>query len=316
MPRKSINKQKLICAQCKTQILEDEDSMQCDVCEKTLHNQCTKLDKKQIDTLTANLSLEYKCFLCSPTKSTSVERDLGEIKTKLNQLDEIKETIKFMSTQYDTILKGVAKNTKKIEKLEKENNELKSEVRNLKLSVKFLNDNRVRNDCIINGIKTNEYENAIDVVMDLAKKTGANISKQEVEEAYFLNNNATKKSVVVKFVNNKSKKTLMSEKSKLREIEDFKSVYINDFLSRETVQLLTYAKALKSVGYKYIFPKGGNVCAKRDTSSKQIYIKSMEHVDNILCKTVNGASTSTHGKKVIAVDSEDEDDDDDGGSLN
>lgn len=184
--RKSINKNKLICAHCKMQILESDDSMQCDACEKTLHSQCTKLNKKEIDTLVKDLSLEYKCFLCAPNE-VSVAGELSEIKTQLTQLSEIKETIQFMSSQYDEILKGVVKNKKKIDNLERENKNLREEVNNLKTSVKFLNDMRVQNDCVINGVKREENVKAIDVVVDMAKKVGVNICENEVEEAFFVN---------------------------------------------------------------------------------------------------------------------------------
>lgn len=44
----------------------------------------------------------------------SLTSELSEIKSQLTQLREIKETMQFMSTQYDEILKRVQKNTKKI----------------------------------------------------------------------------------------------------------------------------------------------------------------------------------------------------------
>lgn len=312
--RKSINKNKIFCVQCSLEVLESDEALQCDVCLKTLHSQCSKLDKKEYEKLVNNTSLEYKCHFCAPSRDVSVyASNLTEIKTKLNQLDEIKETIQFMSSQYDAILKGVAKNTKQIKCLKKENDTLRKEVNNLKSTVKFLNDFRVKNDCIINGIKEDEKRNAVEVVLDVAKQTGADVCEDDVEEAYFLNNakqnkKQKQKSIVVKFTNKKNKQVFMNEKAKLKEIEGLKKVYINDFLCKESVQLLNHAKSLKEVGFSFIYARGGNVFVKKDPNSRQICVRTMDDVDKLLCKSASGTS-----KRNIApdLDSSDDDDEDD-----
>lgn len=311
--RRSINKSKVLCAQCKTQVMESEDSMQCDVCEKTLHTLCTKLDKKQIEKLIKNTSLEFKCHFCAPVDNVSVATELGEINTKLNQLDEIKETMTFMAAQYDSILKGVAKNKKIIDGLKKENKNLRDEVKSVKASIKFLNDARVKNDCIISGVKTADNVKAIDVVLEIANKAGAEICEDEIDDAYFLNKNNKgndKKSIVVKFSNNKSKRVFMNEKPKLKQVEDLKAVYINDFLSRETVQVLNYAKSLKSIGYKYIFSRGCNIYAKKDENGRQICLRSMDDVDKILVMAVGGTSKQNRNRDEDSSDDDDDNDDD------
>lgn len=309
--RKSLNiKNKMICLQCKTQVLEEEDSMQCDACNKTLHSVCTKMDKKEIEKLLHNDSLEYKCHFCKPNENTSVVSDLAEIKTKLNQLDDIRETIKFMASQYDEILKGVAYNKKKIDNLQKENNTLRGEIKELKSTVKFLNDVRVQNNCIINGVKIeNETIGPMQAVLDLAKKTGADIRENEIDDAYFLNannNKSAKKSLVVKFVNKNSKKVFMSGKAKLKQIDELKTVYINDLLSKESLEVFNYAKTLKTVGYKFVYAKDGNIFARKDEKTRYNKINSMDDVDKMLLS----ASGVRNRAAVVRRDASDEDDED------
>lgn len=308
---KSLNiKNKMICLQCKTQVLEEEDSMQCDACNKTLHSVCTKMDKKEIEKLLHNDSLEYKCHFCKPNENTSVVSDLAEIKTKLNQLDDIRETIKFMASQYDEILKGVAYNKKKIDNLQKENNTLRGEIKELKSTVKFLNDVRVQNNCIINGVKIeNETIGPMQAVLDLAKKTGADIRENEIDDAYFLNannNKSAKKSLVVKFVNKNSKKVFMSGKAKLKQIDELKTVYINDLLSKESLEVFNYAKTLKTVGYKFVYAKDGNIFARKDEKTRYNKINSMDDVDKMLLS----ASGVRNRAAVVRRDASDEDDED------
>lgn len=315
--RKSlINKNKIICLQCKTEVLESEDCLQCDGCNKNLHSICTKMDKKRIDKLLNNPSLEYKCHFCEPNESNVVVRELAEIKTKLNQLDDIREAVKFMSSQYDSILKGLATNTKKINSLQTENNLLRDEVKQLKSSVKYLNDIRVQNDCIVNGVKvTDGALKAVDVVLDIAKKIGADICENEIKDAYFLpnrNKKNEKKSIVMKFTNKKSKKVFMNEKSKMKKMDDLKTVYVNDLMCRETLDVFNHAKSLKTVGYKFVYARGGNIVAKKTFESNPIRIKSMDDVDRILTASAGGSKRGRTSAVVIV----DGDGDGDNGDSN
>lgn len=313
--RRSLNKNKVICIQCKTQVLESDEALQCDVCEKTLHSMCSKLNKKEYAKLVNNPALEYKCHFCEPVNDASVcANDIKEIKTKLNQLDDIKEAVNFMSSQFDSLIKGVAENKKEIKTLKKENITLREEVKHLKSTVKFLNDTRVKNDCVINGIKIQEEDNPEKVVLQIASKAGVNICEDDIEEAYFINqrNKQNKekqkdiKTVVVKFANKKSKAALMKEKSKLKHIDDYKKVFINDFMCKESIQLLNHARSLKTVGFEFVYARGGKVYAKKNSNSKQFYINSMEDVDKLLSNFVIGERQNISA----AANMSDDDDDD------
>lgn len=308
--RRSLNKKKLICGQCKLQVLDDDDAIQCDACEKTLHSFCTKLDKKQYDKLLKNNSLIYNCHLCddsnnNSSESSSVNMDLLEIKTKLKQLDQLDELIKtmqFMSSQYDSILKGVATNKKTISNLQKENNLLRQEIRHINSSVKYLKDEKVKNDCIINGVVIGKEINAINAVLDIAHKIGADIKADNISEAYVLSNKSKKeengrRAVVVKFISKIHKDKFMAEKRKLKQNNELKHVFINDFLSSETMKLYNYAKSVKKVGYKFVFSRGSKIFVRKNEDSAIITIRSMDDVDKLLMKASNnesGKSTSDH----------------------
>ena len=76
--------------QCKTEVWKSEDAFQCDSCNKTLRYACTNMDKKQIEKLLNENSLEDKCQFCLLVGNESVSNDIAEIKTKRNQLDDIR----------------------------------------------------------------------------------------------------------------------------------------------------------------------------------------------------------------------------------
>lgn len=291
--RKSINnkKKKIVCIQCKTDVLANDDAIECDCCCETLHSFCTQLDKVEIERLVNDPTLEYKCHFCQPRNNNE-----HVINTILKEMREMKQTMNFMSSQYDEILKGVKKNTVSIKKLEKENKSLREDVKNL---------------------KSVEKSTAVDVVLDVAKKAGAGICENEIDEAYFTNRNKNpnKTSVVVKFTNRKSKFAFMKEKKKLKDIDELKTVYVNDFLPKESMEILQHAKSLKSVGFKYVYTREGKIFAKEQEDSRQILLRCMDDVDALLLKSSVGRRfRNSHG--VVANDDEEgEDDDDDDGSL-
>lgn len=298
MSRRSIIKNnKLICAQCKLEINEQkEDNISCDNCKKSFHAQCSKLDKRQFEMLVEDESVEYKCHMCEGGENDTIKDELRFIKTKLNQLDQlssIHESITFLSKQYDDILKTMVDNKRKLDEVKKENVHLKEEIKNLKTSVKFLNDERVRNHCIIMGLKPEESVSAADAVINLSKNIGVELKTDNIDDAYFLKNKNKQskiKNVIVKFDAKSSKDKIMAAKSKLK-TEDDKAdkIFINDLLSKETLALLTYAKTLKTVGYKFVYPNHGRIFVKKSEISKPRVLRNEDDVDKLLLE-----STSTN----------------------
>ena len=59
--------------------------------------------------------------------------------------------------------------------------------------------------------------------------------------------------MVVKFSSKMHKSKLISSKSKLKENENTKEVYVHDFHSKQTLSLLYQAKSLKSVSFQQMF---------------------------------------------------------------
>lgn len=284
--RRSISVKKLNCDQCKLQIIEEkEEFIECDKCNKSFHSQCTKIDKRQFEYLLKNESVMFTCHFCEGGEG-GLKNELMEIKTKLmklDQLSDIQESMQFMVKQYDEILKGVAENKKKLVQIEKENKMLKKEIVNLKTSVKMLNDVRVKNDCVVSGLTAADGTTAVESILKLSKSIDVDIKADNIEDAFFVGRkDSQKKTAIVKFCTKAFKDKLMSAKPKLKEIESTKSVYINDFLSKETLELFNYSKSIKKVGYQHVFVKNGRVLYKRSEISKPQVIRSEEDVDNIL----------------------------------
>uniref|UniRef100_A0A1I8NKJ5 PHD-type domain-containing protein n=1 Tax=Musca domestica TaxID=7370 RepID=A0A1I8NKJ5_MUSDO len=288
--RRSLKK-KNICFQCKLVIEENDQSIECDECEREYHDVCTQLDKRQFKCLLDNENEEFVCHVCNNKKGNknniSVKDELEDIKRELKKLDQLSvmhETMTFMSQQYDDILRGVAENNRKLELVQKENKALRQEVTDLKKSVKFLNDQRVKNDCIVTGVREIKDLSAAATIVKLSKAAGVEIEEKSISDAFFLRSRKEneRKTVVVKFDSRKSKEALMSIKPKLKDMEDTKNVYVNDFLSRECMELFNYAKSLKKVGYRSVYVSSGRVFVKKSDLSKAKLIRDKDHVDKLL----------------------------------
>lgn len=258
---------------------------------------------------------EFVCHICGNNKTTNdtaVCAELALIKTELKKLDQLTaltDTMNFMSSKFDKIMKGVAENKRKLENVQKENKALKMEVNMLKESVKYLNDQRVKNDCLITGIKVNDGESAVGAVLKLTKEAGVIMTEENISDAYFIKTKSVtndRKSVVVKFNSKKLKDKLMSIKPKLNENNDTKRVFVHDYLSRETMSLLNYAKSLRAVGYRSVYAADGRVFTKMSELSKPRQLKTIEEVDDLLMRaTIHNQKNPP--KQIIPVHSDDSD---------
>lgn len=295
--RRSINKPKILCGQCKLEVKEEEDGdIQCDKCAKTFHSLCTKLDKRQFEHLMANESEQFICHLCDGGNE-SVKSELLLIKTKLNkldrldQLDSLQNSVSYMSQQFDDMMKALADNNKKLLVVQKENKNLRAEINNLKDTVKYLNDERVKNDCLVTGIEKVENMNAVGAVVSMMNKVGVDLTAGDIDDAHFMYKkpNQKKQTMVVKFNSAKAKQKLMASKNKLREKDETKNIYVNDFLSRETLALLNHAQSVKTIGYRRVYARFGRVYVKMNEFSRPKLIRCADDVDNLL---LEGATTS------------------------
>lgn len=321
--------------QCKMQIKEDEeDYIECDKCNNNYHAFCTTLDKRQFAHLLSNESEPFECHVCAEKLkkqkeqnkkqkdgNVGIEGELQLISAKLNTLDEIKKSVDFMSKQYDDLLKNVANNKKKIGEIEKENVALKNEVACLRTSVKMLNDVRVKNDCIVNGLKVEDGISAVDAVVNLCQAVGVDLVPQNIEEAFFINkrnSESQKKTVVVKCSSKANKDKLMSVKPKLKDNVETTAVYVNDFLSKETMDLLNYARALRNVGYRQVFARSGKVYCKKSEISRPYLIKDQSEVDWMLLNATSGkpweVRAANRGQRLETATAIHDDDEDDVGA--
>lgn len=186
----------------------------------------------------------------------------------------------------------------------------------MKKSIKVLNDQRVKNECLIRGVEAKDDSNAVETILSLTKTVGLEINENNIEDAYFFKTkgerNQVKKTMVVKFSNKRSKEMLMMSKTKLKEHNETKNIYVNDYLSKETLGLFNHARSLKAIGFHSIYTNGARVYVKKTEKSKPMLIKDEDDVDNIMAVS---ATTGTRQRRISVNIAEESEEDENGPSF-
>lgn len=120
------------------------------------------------------------------------------------------------------------------------------------------------------------------------------ITEENIEDVFFMRKKQSKntaQSIVVKTKSKETKSKIMSMKKNLKENEETKNVYVNDFLSCETMILFNYAKSLKNVGFRSVYAAGGKVFAKRSELSKPRVIRNEDDVNKLLLEATTHKTT-------------------------
>lgn len=177
---------------------------------------------------------------------------------------------------------------KKVATLEKENSELREEI-------EFVKQVNLSNSVVIYGVPKKKDTSDTSLVEAIAKKLDLNITESDLSETFRLgvknSANSSTPPLVVKFVRNSVRTSFISAKNKknLKTTDiglqgESKRIYLNEYLTRNNNDLLKYAKQLKEKDFKYVWPAGGKVFAKKQEGDKAIVIRNKLMVDELLEK--------------------------------
>lgn len=154
----------------------------------------------------------------------------------------------------------------RIESVESENKALKEQVALLSEKIKILETDKIttknkldeaeqysRRSCLrISGIPESTDEKTDDIVLKLAQSCGIPLTLAEIDRSHRVrsrnrNSVAGKQrpnDIIVKFVSYRSRAAFFQGKSNLKDIQEFKGVFINEDLTRQRADLLRTARLL------------------------------------------------------------------------
>lgn len=221
----------LVCSVCNDEIYNNED-IKCSKCKIFLHFACAGLRESSFRKMSAATKWKWCCVNCRDSTTTSSETN-NEKKPPLENLTqsdklllELKESVNFMSGQFDDFNMQLRAITKSINKVKEENKQLKEQNLNLKNEMNFVNkkinfieQKLIENHIEIIGVPEKENEDCTKIVEEISKTLGEPVS---VLSAYRFRSKAQNKfgKIVAVLNNQKNKKSLMNlaRKKKLKQM--------------------------------------------------------------------------------------------------
>jgi hypothetical protein len=307
------------CNECKSDVYPGEQVLTCTTCQHPFHNDCIGIDRATFKKIQnqPNWTCSEKCkkALDVKKKSSSNAESLPQNPSNRDiflAIKEIQNAQSFISDKYDELLSKVNNMLgrfevmeNRINKLEKENANLKSHWNKQKSEKAKSGQSDLNNNVIVSGVP-NRIENIAETFNKIANgvindyDVGSNVvsierlftPKLDENEDSAGNKKALDKiPIVVKFSSESSKAKFMESvkinKGVYTAIEcgvsnDDSKIFIKDQISSYNMQLLKETKKLKVDGkVKFVWFQNGNVLVRQDETSKIIKIKSQEDFGKI-----------------------------------
>lgn len=233
--------------------------------------------------------------------SSAIDSFKSDVSDKLNNLTA---TIKTWDNKINTMESSISSLSDEIIRVNGVNKSLKIELDELKKSVNDISDKFLKNEqwvrrsnIQINGMPQKENENLIEVIKNLADKSGFRLNPETdidfVTRVAIKNDkeNKTPKPIIVKMHSRYKKDDFITSLRKLKNLNacDFgftsmrTRIYVNDHLSPRNKMLLRQAKQkAKEKGYAYCWVRNCTVMVRKSETTPVIHITSEECLKKIV----------------------------------
>lgn len=213
------------------------------------------------------------------------------------QLSDLKTSIDFLSTKYDTMVNDIAKimqklnlveqNKREIEKLKLENQCLHRDFTKIQEHVNHLDQYGRRNNLEVHGVDEKPAENLGEILGTLANQLNLPFEPNDVEGMHRLPSRKKTTNrpspIIVRFVNRQTTAKWLEKKKTGIECRNIIShgsqnmIYINENLSPFNKELYWNARVRgKELNYKYVWVKNGSILMRKDDDATALRIGSLD----------------------------------------
>lgn len=309
-----------VCELCTSGITGKSPGLQCSgPCLKFYHAKCVDIPKADIGRFLMP-GVSWSCRRCrvdAGKKRQSIiaaeEDESDSSTTSLDVLKEIRRDVKLLNSKYESLLDSVnfcsdkvtafesivAKLNEKvsiIEKLTKENTELKSVVDNLSNRLEAVDQQARANNIEMQGIPEKENENLLSIIKTIGENIGCPIEPTEVDTVFRAAHRESSdkpRSIIIKLLSKQKRDNILSAAKLKRRSSDSisrglkvdnisKELYINEHLTPKNKLILKKSKEMaRSKNYKYIWVRNGVVFARSNDRSRVIKILNENDVNKI-----------------------------------
>ena len=224
------------------------------------------------------------------TVNLSQEKLDKKLSSLMDEVKEVRKSQEFLSERYDEMEKEIAQMKKSNKDLQEENKALKENVNVLKqhngqmeMAVNSLEQYSRRCCLQFQGIPYKSGESTDQLVVNLARQTGAEISTNDISISHRLAPSSPahpNPPIIAKFLSQKLRDEIYSRRRKLREINNQNRgqpmQFINESLTKFNKEIFKSCLSFKKQNrIKYIWTKHGVTFLKRDDDCQAVPIKSL-----------------------------------------
>lgn len=296
-----------ICGVCNDECHKDGSEVMCaGVCESLFHSKCIKGD---LEGKKLRSNRDWKCKGCRSSSnqanvSTSMDNELirkltEELSSFRLEITELRTSVQFMSDKVDSSNKLMLDIKQEISALRKENEELRiknqnltSDVLELKDRVRSLEQYSRRNNLEISGVPETPKEDTISLLKDIAISIGVELDETQINATHRIPsfNKRRPPPIIVQFHQKMIKDTWIKKFKETKSLSakqvnstyPDQRIYISDHLSPENKQFLAKLKAkCREVGYKFAWTRDGKFFARKNEGDRYQKIDTAGDIDKL-----------------------------------
>ncbi|XP_063634819.1 uncharacterized protein LOC134805444 [Cydia splendana] len=215
------------------------------------------------------------------------------------EIKEMKQSMDFMSSQFDDMEVEIGNAKKKMAEMETENRNLKSTVADLTQHINNLEQQSRTNNLEIQCVPENRKENLYTIINNLAQTVGCDINSSITNCTRIAKQNtesARPRSIVVQLASPRARDALLAAVLKFNKANPqdklncahlgfsgiTSSVFVVEHLSPANKKLHAAARhAAKDKGFKYVWVRNGRIFIRKTDESEVIYIKNIEILNKL-----------------------------------
>ncbi|CAK1589737.1 unnamed protein product [Parnassius mnemosyne] len=224
----------------------------------------------------------------------------NKIKGLTKEITDLKESVLFITNQYEDLKKDMQVKFKDVKHLKEENDCLKSTVKDLNSRLSIMEQHSRMSNLEIQCIPEHRAENIPHIITQIGKITGTKISDAEIHKctriAKINPENARPRSIIVKFACPRVRDTFLAgvinfnkrntnEKLNTSHIGiggNKKPIFVVEHLTPELKKIHAHARATaKKLKYKFVWIKNGRVFLRKTDNSEHIVVRNIEQLKEL-----------------------------------
>nr|CAI5824334.1 unnamed protein product [Callosobruchus analis] len=275
--------EKDLCDICNKVVKNDEDGLLCEQCVVWKHRKCIGMTMKTYVKLSESKS-GWNCQACIDENKQSRAVMSGQLTDIMNKLQE-------MDKKYDSLLQRYSEQVKI-------NEDLQTEVTEIKNKLNKAEQKLLTNNMIVHGIPFAENENPKEIVKNIGKFLQIPADQYNFD-CYRLgkdnnsssNSNKTFLPIKVAFEEAEMKNQFIKSPKRFQlkcqsiGLRSNNTIFLNHDLTKTNLELLKKAQQFKKENhYKFLWIKNGSILLRKEEKSKVVMVQTEQDIANLVSR--------------------------------